>query len=76
MGGVFTKEVLLWPFGQKSEKATPPPPKLPDPLAVPEVKQEEAGDLAKRRAIRRRGRGKTVITGALEPETKGKTLLG
>ncbi len=50
--------------------------KLPDPMAMPEVKQEEAGDFAKRRAQRRRGRAKTVITGELEPQARGKTLLG
>ena len=53
----------------KSKKVSAPP--LPDPPPTPD---EEAGKFEKKR--RHRGRGKTRITGELEPETTKRTLLG
>ena len=49
-------------------------PKVPDPPAVPEATQEEAGDVARKRRFRK-GRSRTFLTGALEPETTGKKVL-
>jgi len=51
-------------------------PRLPDPVAIPEV-GEEAGDIARRK--RPRGRRETFITGDLVPglgEPEKKKLLG
>ncbi len=48
-------------------------PKLPDPLAIPQV-GDEAGDIARRK--RPRGRRETFLTGALVPETEKKKVLG
>jgi hypothetical protein len=57
-------------------KSVKPPP-LPPPTPVPEPElYEEAGELEKKKVSRRKGRAKTIITGELEPETRGKTLLG
>jgi len=64
MGGVF---------GGKPKKVAPPP--VPPPVAIPEV-GEEVEETTMKRARRRRGYAKTIITGSLEPEPKGKTLLG
>lgn len=64
MGGVF---------GGKPKKVTPPP--VPPPAAIPEV-AEEAGETAIKRARRKKGYAKTIITGSLEPAAKKRTLLG
>jgi len=67
MGGIF---------GGKPKKVTPPPlPPPPEPPPIPEV-MEEAGEAAVRKARRRRGYARTIITGALEPPTRKKTVLG
>ncbi len=63
MGGMFAKP-----------KPVAPPP-LPAPTAIPEV-APEAGEAEMRRARRRRGYAKTIITGALEPAARKKTVLG
>lgn len=62
-------------FGKPKAVAPPPLPPVPAPAAIPEV-TEEAGEAAVRKARRRRGFAKTIVTGALEPATKKKTLLG
>jgi len=65
MGGLFSKP----------KRVTPPP--VPEPEPVPELMPEEAKEEVARRRRGRGGRRKTIITGALEPETVGKkTLLG
>ncbi len=48
-------------------------PKLPPPLAIPEV-GEEAGDIARRKQPR--GRRETFLTGDLIPQTEKKRTLG
>lgn len=58
----------------KPKTVTPPPLPPPPPRPEPEL-FEEAGELAKKKAVRRRGRRRTIITGELEPETRGKVLL-
>lgn len=63
MGGLFSKP------------KSPSPPKVPPPPAIPEV-GPEAGDEAMRRARRRSGFRKTIITGSLEPMTGKKQFLG
>ena len=60
-------------FGGKPKKVTPPP--LPEPAPMPEV-TEEVGETAIKRARRRKGYAKTIITGALEPPARKKTILG
>lgn len=60
MGGLFSKP--------KSVKM--PPVEEPEPLAVPETGDEEA-----KRTRRRKGKGKTIVTGELEPEFVGKQRL-
>lgn len=55
-------------------KAVRPPVVKAEPEIITET--EEAGEEEKKRAKRRRGRRQTVITGALEPVTAKKTLLG
>ena len=63
-------------IGSKPKAVAPPPlPPPPEPPAAPEV-MEEAGEAAVRKARRRRGYAKTIVTGALEPATKKRTLLG
>lgn len=57
----------------KTPKVTPPP--LPEPAAIPEA-TVEAGETAIRRARRRKGFARTIITGSLEPATRKKTVLG
>lgn len=64
MGGVF---------GGKPKKVTPPP--LPPPAAIPEVGLE-VEETAVRKARRRKGFARTIITGALEPPARKKTVLG
>jgi len=61
--------------GLKPPKPIEPPP-VPSPQAVPEVEQEEAGDIARRAALRRSGRAGTIFTGALVPPKRGKRVLG
>lgn len=63
MGGLFAKP-----------KVVKPPP-VPPPAAIPEA-AVEAGETAVKRARRRKGYARTVITGALQPEPKKKTILG
>lgn len=63
MGGMFSKP----------KKVMPPP--VPEPAPMPEV-APEAGETAIRRARRRKGFAKTIITGALEPPARKKTMLG
>lgn len=66
MGGLFAKP----------KKVTPPPlPPVPEPPAMPEA-AVEAGETAVKRARRRKGFARTIITGALEPTAKRKTVLG
>lgn len=65
MAGLFSKPKKV------RAPALPPPPPMPEPELY-----EEAGELAKKKAVRRRGRRLTRITGELEPITRGKTLLG
>jgi len=67
MGGLFAKP----------KKVAPPPPPEPPPAppAAPEV-MEEVGEAAVRKARRRKGFARTIITGALEPPARKKTVLG
>ena len=52
--------------------SSPKKPDIPPPQAIPEVDTEGI-----KKGIRRKGgRGDTVLTGELVPETKKKTLLG
>lgn len=61
-------------FGKpKAAPAPPPPPPPPEPPPVAEA--EKAGEAAKRRARRRSGFERTIITGALAPEETGKKKL-
>ncbi len=64
MGSLFSKP--------KPIKAPP----VPAPPPIPEI-SDETGDEARRRAVARSGRRKTVITGSLVPTSTGKkTTLG
>lgn len=63
MSGLFPKPKTVKPPVVKAE-------------AEPITETGEAGEEERKRARRRGGRRKTVITGALEPETTKKTLLG
>ena len=64
MGGLFSKP--------KSVKAPP----VPDPVAIPEV-SDETGDEEMRKAMKRSGFERTILTGALRPKPTGrKTVLG
>lgn len=63
MGGMFAKP-----------RAVKPPP-VPAPTAIPEV-APEAEETAIRQARRRRGFARTIVTGALEPPARKKTVLG
>ena len=64
MGGMFSK-----PPSVSQE--------VPDPAPIPEVDTDALDDELARRRRRRSGRGKTVLTGELEPGMVGKkTLLG
>ena len=63
MGGMFSKP-----------KTVKPPP-VPEPVAMPEV-TAEAGETAMKRARRKKGYAKTIITGSLEPAAKKRTILG
>lgn len=53
----------------------PKPPPLPPPVATPETTEEPADETV-RRAQRRSGYGKTVLTGSLTPTSGKKTVLG
>jgi len=64
-------ETLLWPM--KVSKPKPPP--IPE-LLRPPTKPIEAEEAAMKKARRRRGWQKTIITGELIPETTKKTQLG
>jgi len=64
MGGFFSKP-------SKPAPLPPPPPPPPIPDVTPETE-----DFARKQARRRSGFRKTIITGALEPAKKGKTILG
>jgi len=57
----------------KPKAVKPPPP--PPPAAIP-GEAPEAGETAIRRARRRGGFQKTMLTGALSPTTGKKTTLG
>ncbi len=63
MAGLFSKP-----------KSVKPPP-VPAPPAIPE-KAPEVGEEAIKKAGRRRGFPKTILTGALTPETGKKKFLG
>lgn len=63
MGGIFGKP-------KKAEVA-----KVPPPAAIPEV-DEETGTAAQRAARKKSGFRKTILAGALTPQTGKKTLLG
>lgn len=65
MGGIFG--------GGKPKKVAPPP--VPPPAPIPEV-APETEDWAMRGARRRKGFMGTVITGALEPAKRKRTVLG
>lgn len=62
-----------WGGGPRAKTVKPPP--LPAPAAIPEV-GPEAGETAIKKARRRRGYAKTIVTGALEPPARKKTVLG
>ncbi len=64
MGSVF----------KKPKKVAPPPPP-PPPEPIPEV-APETEEAAVKKVRRRKGFAKTIITGALEPTAKKKTVLG
>jgi len=52
-------------------------PKSVKPPPIPPVEEtEEPEEVAKKKAGRRRGYRRTIITGALTPETGKKQLLG
>ena len=75
--GMFFQYSLKSPYvrykgGKKSKPKAPPPP---PPMAIPE-KAGEAGEQAAMRERRRSGFAKTVLTGALTPGSKKKTILG
>lgn len=77
MGGILRK-IGADPLGltKKPKPVAPPPlPPEPAPAAIPEVGLEVEG-AAVRKARRRKGFARTILTGALEPATKKKTLLG
>jgi len=57
----------------KPKAVKPPPP--PAPAAIPE-EAPEAAETAIKRARRRGGYRKTILTGALSPTTGKKTTLG
>lgn len=61
-------------FFKGPEPIKPEPIREPAPL--PTVQQEEAGESARLRARRRRGRRQTIVTGALVPPATRKTVLG
>lgn len=75
VGGAVVGGMAAGGAFRKPKAVTPPPLPPPEPEPVMET-VEQAGEAERRRAMRRRGRTKTVITGALEPETTKKTLLG
>lgn len=66
MAGLFTRPKVVTP---------PPLPPAPAPPAISEV-GPEAGEAEMRRVRRRRGFARTIVTGALEPPTRKKTVLG
>lgn len=53
----------------------PKPPPLPAPVATPEVSEAAPEDEAKK-ALRRSGYQRTILTGALTPSTGRSTTLG
>jgi hypothetical protein len=63
MGGLFSKPKPA------------PKPIVPPPAPLPEV-PEEAGEEAIKKARRRSGFQKTILTGSLTPESGKKTVLG
>ena len=65
---------FLWKRKEDRKIAMPPIPPLP-PVPKPED-TDEAAERAAMLAKQRAGFRKTIITGALEPEPRGKTLLG
>lgn len=60
-------------MGGLTPKTVKAPP-VPEPEPIPEI-DEEVSDVEKKRALRRRGRRQTIITGELEPVTTGKKRL-
>ena len=58
-----------------SKPKPPPMPEVPPPPALPD-ESPEAEDAAAKRMRSRSGYQKTLITGALTPNTGKKTLLG
>jgi len=64
MGGMFSKP-------KKVKPPPPPPPPEPIPEALSETEEEEI-----KKVRRRKGYAKTIITGALEPPAKKRTVLG
>ena len=65
MGGLFSS----------TKSKAPVLPRIPSPAAIPEL-GVEAGEFAARAAGRRSGFLRTIITGALEPPSRKKRLLG
>lgn len=65
MAGLFSKPKKV------RAPALPSPPPMPEPELY-----EEAGEFAKKKTRKRRGKRRTIVTGALEPETTKRTLLG
>ena len=56
---------------------TPKMPAPPDPVPLPyDDELQEASEFEKRRALRRKGRRKTIVTGELEPAQTKKIKLG
>jgi len=60
-------------MGSKPKKVKPQAP--PPPQAIPEV-APESEDTEVRKAMKRGGYRKTILTGALAPMTGRKTVLG
>ena len=83
-GTLFRKSPMFWSpvvAGAKSIKKSlkpekMPPIKEPSPLPTEQPGALETEEQAKRRARKRRGWEKTLLTGELVPVTERKTTLG
>ncbi len=63
-------------MGERGLDVLGQPPYAPAPTLQTQTFEETREAERKRISKRRRGRGQTVLTGSLEPTTRGKTLLG